>query len=257
MVIRRLLWSVLLGCASFGAAGCGSDDATSSAAPTDAGATDTGAPDLGVPSVVDHGTVQDYGSGKRLPGITVTVGGVYTATTDAKGEYRLTLPKDKPMSLVLTGPGYVKTILAELGLSADLDRTIPLPPLSLFHLGQSALDGYDTTKGIVYLLVRTTGTCATADGGQIAVVSPAGAKLAYFDGKLPDAALTAITKSGDPDQPVAAVYNVPAGSAVDVTVTHPTCKHAAFPVTVSGITYNGKVAVEAGDVNSVLYHYLQ
>lgn len=233
--------------------GCGSDDAHPSVLPeTDSGA----ANDTGVPQAIDRGVVSDYGSGKALAGITVQEGGM-TATTDSKGAFQLSVPKDKPVSLVLTGPDYIKTIIGEVSISSTYDRIIPLPPASLFHLGQSALDGLDKTKGLVYLLVRTTGSCTSNEGAKITVVTPADGKLAYFDGKLPDPALTAVKSSGDPDLPSAVLYNVPIGSSIDVKIEHATCKLAPFPVTVGGVTYLGKVAVEPGDANSVLHYYLQ
>lgn len=191
--------------------------------------------------------------GQALAGITVQEDGL-TATTDSKGQFELSVPKDQPVSLILTGPDYIKTIIGEVSISSTYDRLIPLPPASLFHLGQSALDGFDKTKGLVYLLVRTTGSCASNEGAKITVVSPTDGKLSYFDGKLPDPALGAVKSSGDPDLPSAVLYNVPVGTAVEVKVEHPTCKQAPFPVTVNGVSYLGKVAVEAGDVNSVLHY---
>lgn len=233
-------------------AGCGSDDATATNTVTDSGTSGDAAPT----TAIDHGVVKDYGTGKLLAGITLQAGTAKT-TTDAKGEYTLTVPRNTPLQLVLTGPEYVRTILGEVSIDTRIERIIPIPDLSLFHVGQSALAGYEAGKGIVYILVRTTGSCANADGGTITVTAPADAKLEYFASKLPDPDLKAIKGSGDPDAPVAAAYNLAAGAVVQFKVDHPTCKQAPFPVTVDGVTYHGKVAVETGDANSVIHSYLQ
>lgn len=225
---------------------------------TDAGSDTASSNETGTAQATDHGVVMDYGNGKALGGITVAQGGV-TATTDDKGQYSMKVPANTPMQMVLTGPSYTRTILGELSIASDIEREVNLPQITLFHVGQSALDGYDTSKGIVYLLVRPTGSCTSVDGGTVKVNAPADAKFAYFVDKLPDMSATSMkANASDPENiPQVAVYNVPVGQQIDVTITHPTCKQAAFPVTVKNVTYTGKVNVEAGDANSVAFYYLQ
>jgi hypothetical protein len=235
-------------------AACGS----SSTAPqtTNDAATDTASVDAGPDNVVDHGTVIDYGSGNPVKNITVAEVGV-TGTTDASGMFALTVPKNKLLNLVLTGADYTKTIIGEQSFSTDFDRAeIPIPQLGLFHVAQASLDGYDTAKGIVYLLVEAIGTCKDVAGGTVTVKAPADAKAVYFKEKFPDAMQTSFVSTVG-HLPVAAIYNVPPGAALDVTITHPTCKQKPFPAVVAGTTYTGKVDVEAGDSNSVAFYFLE
>lgn len=232
---------------------------SSSSAPqttTDSGTDTAVAMDAGPDHVVDRGTVVDYGSGSPLKGITITENGS-SATTDASGVFTLTVPKGTPLDLVVTGDKYTKTMIGELSLSADFDRQeIPIPQLDLFHVAQASLDGYDTAKGIVYLLVKPTGSCKDVAGGTVKVNAPAGATAVYFKEKFPDTMQTSFA-AVEGQLPVAAVYNVPAGAALDLTLTHPTCKQTAFPATVAGVTYSGKVNVEGGDSNSVAFYFLE
>jgi hypothetical protein len=216
---------------------------------------DSGVPvaDAG-PTFNDHGIVLDYSTSKPLAGITIT-DGAQTFTTDATGAFAFQVPAATPMTLLLTGPNYTKTYLPELSLTADYDRaTIPLPDLSITHLAQLALDGYDTSRGIVYLVVAAIGSCATVEGGSVTIVAPADGKVGYFDKRFPSASRTTFKAN---ETPAAAVYNVPAGTQIEITITHPTCTMAPFPVTVAGVTYTGKVTVEAGDVSTVANYYLQ
>ncbi|MGZ5970245.1 MAG: hypothetical protein ACXWP4_21395 [Polyangiales bacterium] len=214
--------------------------------------------DVGPGNVIDRGTVIDYGSSKPLKDITITEVGV-TGTTDSTGKYSLTVPKDTPLNLVLAGTDYTKTILGEQSFSSDYDRQeIPIPQLTLFHVGEGALDGYDTAKGSVYLLVQATGSCKDITGGTVTVKSPADAKIAYFKDKLPDTSVTSFVAM-EGRLPAATIYNVPAGTglSLDLTITHPTCKQKAFPAVVNGVTFTGKVNVEAGDANSVAFYFLE
>jgi hypothetical protein len=212
--------------------------------------------EAGPDHVVDRGTVTDYGSGNPLKNITVSEIGL-TATTDPSGTFSLTVPKNTPLDLVVSGGEYTKTLIGQLSLSADFDRQeIPIPQLGLFHVAQAALDGYDTAKGIGYLLVEPTGSCKDVGGGTLKVNSPAGATAVYFKDKFPDAMQTSFA-SVVGHLPVAAVYNVPPGAALDLTLTHATCKQKPFPATVAGVTYSGKVNVEGGDSNSVAFYFLE
>jgi hypothetical protein len=253
--------TILLAIAGAPSACSSSDSANPIAA--DSGATvDSGASDANADAdggsgktFADKGVVLDYITRKPLADITLSEGGI-TAKTDATGAYSMTLPADTPVELVLTGGEYTKTFIAEVSLAADYSRIVPIPQLALYHVGVNSFDGYDATRGVVYIVARATGSCTDVSGGSITLKSPADAKVAYFTDKLPDMDRKTF-KWVDDDTPVAAVYNVPAGQQVDIQIDHPTCKHMPFPATVKGATYTGRVTVEAGDANSVLIHHLQ
>jgi hypothetical protein len=199
--------------------------------------------------------VLDYIDRNPIKDITVTEGGL-TATTDATGAYSLDIPANTPVTLKLTGGKYAQTYIAEIMLGKDYDRKVPIPELGLFHVGQGSLDGYDRSRGIVYVVARATGSCTSVDGGTVTLKSPTDAKWSYFVDKLPAPTQTSF-KWLDDDTPVGAVYNVPAGQQIDIQIDHPTCKMIPFPATVNQVTYTGKVTVEAGDSNSVLIYWLQ
>jgi hypothetical protein len=57
--------------------------------------------------------------------------------------------------------------------------------------------------------------------------------------------------------PAVSVYNLTPGVDFVFELKHPTCKQAAFPLTVGTKTITGKVTTEAGNANSVLVMYLQ
>ena len=239
---------------------CSSSDSSNPTGPTDTGTTqDTASSDVADggagTTFKDHGVVLDYVSRKPLADITVSEGGV-TAKTDATGAYSLTVPGGTPLQLTLTGTDYTKTYVAEVILGEDYERRVPIPQLTLFHVGEGSFDGFDNTRGIVYVVARATGSCASVNGGKITLKAPADAKFSYFTDKLPDSSRTEF-KWVDDDTPVAAVYNVPVGQQIDVQIDHPTCKQIVFPAKVGNVTYTGKVTVEAGDVNSVSIFYLQ
>ena len=240
---------------------CSSSSDTPASTTSDTGAskdtaTTNDAADGGAGSTFkDHGVVLDYLSRKPLADITVSEGGV-TAKTDAAGAFSLDVPTGTPLELMLSGGTYTKTYIAEVILGQDYERKVPIPDLTLFHVGSNSFDGFDNTRGIVYVVARATGSCTSVDGGKITLKSPTDAKFEYFTDKLPDSARTEF-KWVDDDTPVAAVYNVPPGQQIDIQIDHPTCKQIAFPAKVGEVTYTGRVTVEAGDANSVSIFYLQ
>jgi hypothetical protein len=241
---------------------CGSNDSANPITTSDTGTTkdsasttDVADGGAGTTMVKDHGVVIDYISGKPVSGITLSENG-NAATSDDTGSYSLEVPTDKPIELTLTGADNPKTYIAEVILGADYARKIPIPVLSLFRVGKNSFDGFDASKGLVYMVVRATGSCTDVSGGTITLKSPSDAKFEYFTDKLPDADRKEF-KWVDNDVPVAAVYNVPLGQQIDVQIDHPTCKQIPFPAKVGSATYTGRVTIEAGDVNSVLIYYLQ
>ena len=207
-----------------------------------------------VPTVNDTGTIVDYDiQSKPIAGATLTEGD-WSTTTDAHGKFSMAVPLNTPLSLVLTAPKYTKTLFDEISLQQDADRgPLPIPLLDTYHLGQQALPSFDTTRGSVYLVVHARGNCASVAGGTVTINSPSDALMAYFNGEIPSQRQSMVR-----DQlPVAVVYNVPAGSQIDVTITHPACKQAPFPVVEGGVTYTGRITVEGGDANSTANYYLE
>ncbi len=57
--------------------------------------------------------------------------------------------------------------------------------------------------------------------------------------------------------PSAVIYNVAPGVPLTVTVTHATCKQAAFPFTQDGVDYTGGISTEAGEVTGFARIFLQ
>lgn len=223
------------------------------ASPADAGAVDAGPPPPGM--ATNTGMVMDYDNPlSPVPGVTVTAG-TATATTDTKGRWSLDVPLNTPVSLLLTAPTYTNTYLGEMiqtGGTADLGPIL-LPKLDTFHLGQQVLSQLDPTQGIVYVVAKAIGSCTSVAGGTFTVNSPAGARTTYFKGYLPSTTQTSFR-----DQtPVAAIYNIPPGAHLDLTVMHPTCTPVSFPATVGNVIYTGNVTVEGGDANSALNVYLE
>lgn len=223
----------------------------------DVGASSEAAAETAPATANDLGTVLDYTSQQPVAGMLVSEGDTLSATTDSTGRYTIAVPVGAPFSRVVTGPKYTRTWFAERSLAADFDQTASVPLLSLFQLGTGALPGYDATRGIVYILVQPTGSCASVEGGTITVNAPDDTKQAYFSGLLPSQTQKAFAKPGKPLNPVAVVYNVPPGAQLDLTVIHPTCTAVPFPAVVGDVTYTGHVTVEAGNANSVAFYFLK
>jgi len=116
---------------------------------TDAGTADS-ATAIGRATV--RGLIVDYDTKHPLAGLTVTEGDA-TTTTDAHGLWSLSVVTGIPMYPVISGnPKYVKLNLPENIVTGDFDHgRVLLPTLTTFHLGTSALPGYDATRGIIYV----------------------------------------------------------------------------------------------------------
>jgi hypothetical protein len=234
------------------------------------GGGDDGGSSSGGATVTEHGIVYDYGtmlsSGKLVPvqGLTVTDGN-QTTTTDAQGNWSLTLPMGATLAAVVNGTTkgdpysnlFLPTATAAAG---DLDHgNIIIPDQSTFQLERLILTS-DNTQAVVHVVVLPTGSCTSVAGGTLTVTSPAGAQVMYFN------------TTGDPStqqtsfadlsggRPVADIFNVTPGADLEVQVNHPTCHQAPFPVTSNGAQLTGQVttmASEPGDNNSALVVVMQ
>ena len=236
-------------------AGCGGDDNAGAAPGTDAGkdvVTESGV-DAGA-RVTDHGKVIDYDTKKGVSGETVTEGDVSTVTA-ADGTFTLTPLASTPVVMKFTKDGFTRLDWPEVMLSADTDRgNVAIVSLSTFQIGSGALDNFDSSLGIAYVAVKAVGACADSAGTAIAVASPAGATVRYVTNGVPRKSQTS-TAAGE--SPAAAVYNLQTGVPVTLTLTHPTCKQAAFPHTEGTVTYTGNLSTEGGDSNSYIITFVE
>lgn len=222
--------------------------------------------DSGGPTVNEHGIVYDYGTLlstgtlATVEGLTVTDGD-QTTTTDAMGNWSLSLPLGATLAPVVTGTSkgdpYSNLILpTATAAGTDLDwGNIITPDVSTFQLERVTL-GSDDTQAVVHVVAVTSGACTSLDGGTLTVTSPPGAKVNYFDAQgYPAAAQTSMVDPPVPQRPVADIYDAAPGAQITFTVTHPTCHLAPYPVTVNGATFKGQVttkAAEPGDNNSAV-----
>jgi hypothetical protein len=212
-------------------------------------------------AVTETGTIVDYETLDPLAGFTVTDNGV-SATTDANGHFSLSVPASVTLlQPTVTGPSYTLLLFPRstpAGSVANYGSNV-IPSSSTYSLEQTIL-GNDQTKALVQIVALTSGSCATAVGGSVQVVSPAGTSVSYFSTEnIPDSSLTSFQAVQSP-RAVAVVYNVPVGAQLTLAVTHPTCTLAPFPVESGGMMMIGQVttqATEPGDVNSALVLMLQ
>jgi hypothetical protein len=251
------------------ASSCSSSSSTDTAQPTstaDAGDAGTKASldadviDAYAGTATEHGVVVDYSTLKPVAGLTVTDHGA-TATTDATGTFTLTAPSGSRLSPSVTGPSY-STLLFPVSIpaAADVDfGTLVMPTSSIYMVEQAGLSN-DTSEALVQLVVVTAPSCASAVGGTIQVLSPSGAKFNYFSAdSLPDGTVTSF-QAVTPPRPVAVIFDIKAGAALSVQITHPKCKQAEFPFTYQGKTYTGQVptvATEPGDTNAAMVMMLE
>jgi len=251
MNARALLGTLLTVSISALGASCGGDDSSGGG---NAGAPDGGAQtDASATLVVQRGRIVDFGKNSAVAGATVTAG-MRTAQTGADGRYSISVEKDAPFAMSVTATGYLKLIEETTSLVADTDRgDTLLPSMNDANLLKLALDQYDPGRGVLSVQLLPIGTCAHVAGAKVSVAME-GARVAYFSNRLP---LPQNTEALDAQLPTAVIYNLPPGQKVTVTVTHPTCKLAAFPVEYQGITYRGDVTTEAGDVTSFARLFLE
>lgn len=248
--MRRFRYICLAACPLLVACGGGGQSAMDAATP----------PDMAGPMIIgQHGVVIDYFNGTPLAGFTVTDGDTLTTTTDATGHFVLPAPMGEKLSLVVTGPSYTHLYLPELtAVDADVNRgDIPIPDASSFGLAQQVL-GSDPSLAVVYITLVRTGACTSLAGGTLTVDSPAGVGVKYFTSQGLPTGASFIDRSGN--LPVAAVYDVPPGADLEITLDHPTCKLAPAGTKLDGASFTGHVqtaASEPGDNNSSLVLIVQ
>jgi hypothetical protein len=202
----------------------------------------------------------DYETLDAVPGLTMSDNGLST-TTDANGEWSLTVPRGASLQPTVTSSTYSRLLFPDsTAVGSDIDfSTVVIPDSDTYSLEEQVLS-LDTSKALVQIVVITLPSCASAVGGTLSIASPSGASLAYFN----TAALPVTTISSfqavKPPRPVAVVYDVDPGATLSLQVSHPTCTQAPFPVTYGGREYAGTVRLqpaEPGGVNSALVFFLQ
>jgi hypothetical protein len=212
---------------------------------------------------VEHGIMVDYETLTPVQGLTVTDNGL-SATTDANGEWSLTVPQGASLQPTVTnGSSYSRLLFPDAtAMASDIDfSTVVIPDSSTYGLEETVLTDMDTSKALVQVVVVTQPSCASAAGGTLSVTSPSGASLEYFEptSASPSSSLTSFqtVKQG---RPVAVVYNIDPSATLSLQVSHPTCKQVAFPVTYGGRQYTGTVRLspaEPGHVNSAIVIVLE
>jgi len=233
-------------------AGCGGSKTTTNTP-------DMASADLGGPAVVgEHGRLLDYFNNMPLAGLTVT-DGTNSVTTAADGTFVLPAAIGTMLSPVAGGPGYASLYLPEAKAdSADVDRLdVPMATTSGFSLEQNILAN-DTSTALVHILIRKGGACASLAGGTVTVNAPAGAKVAYFTTQGLPTSQTMFDIVAP--RPAAVIYNVPAGTDLDLSIAAPGCTQMPFGTSTNGMTLDGKVptkATEPGDNAAALIYDLQ
>jgi hypothetical protein len=268
---RSIAVGSLLSLLSLAAAACSGNTGSTGGGGTPPAPTSTSDQTQNVPGIVmQHGTIIDFGSNKPIAGATVTANDA-TATTDAKGNYQLPVHQGEAFEMSVSAPGYAGLMEQQTALADDYDRgKTTIVPMNLATLLKNTFDGYDATLGILSVGVLTTASCASAEGAKITVSGQEGAQLKYFVSGLP-AGDRETVKAGE--FPSAVIYNLTPNVPVSISITHPTCKQAAFPFTITsdtvvldpkagtplpaGITFMSMVVTEPGDVTSYQRLFLQ
>ena len=239
---------------------CGDDDSTGSTPSTTDGGADA-QPD--VPAVVTNDT-ESKQTGKinraqtedeGVPGATVTAGGK-SVTTNANGEYEIIVPRNAPYQMTVAAPEYFKLLEQEMILKKEtLARgSTNLLPTAPANLLAGLLPGRKAEKGFVVVKVNPQPPCASEEGATVSIDPPGEAKIAYFNGSLPDSSRTTV-KAGSTFS--AAFYNVEVGVPLKVTVTSPECAQALFPIDVGDVTYTGALMAEPGDALAYMRVYIK
>jgi hypothetical protein len=226
---------------------CGGSSDGSGPAAADSGA-DT------APTFTQTGTIVDFDDGVPIQGATVT-DGTHTATTGSDGTYSLTVDQGVDFTMTVTAPKYVTLVEQGSSLAANASRgTTQLLALADEPLLEDTLTGYDATLGVLSVAVLLTGSCTTQANTTL-TVSPAGnSHVVYMDNKVPNSSLTSVQDGAFPS---AAIYNLPVGVPITVSIQGGTCTPSTYPVTYQGISFDATVATQPGNVLAFSRVFLQ
>lgn len=238
-------------------AGVACSSGTTPTTVTDGGAD---ASESSTPTFTQKGRIVDFDSAKGVAGVTVTAtatGGVYTATTDATGNYLLAVPQNVPYTMSIAADQYLKLIEQEWSLTGDATRgDTRFVSIQTQSFLQSLLTGYDPKLAVVSVGLTKLPSCtATLDGVTLALETPGASVVKYFKGAFPNG--PSVSEGASPS---ALFYNVTPGTPIKLVVTGTTCKLAAFPrtdVTAATISYTGNIVTEAGNAASYGRFFLE
>lgn len=216
------------------------------------------------------GQIVDSTTGAGIPYAYVGIGALQ-GPSDGTGSYDQLWPAG-PFSSYAAAPdagtSYVLTLdqIGELLGDADRGKT-PINPLLYEQSIRDALTiPPGTSSAILHVIVIGIGACTDVTGATIAVpnvVAPdAGPNtgnpvLVYFSGNppMPDESISSVVAGVAPS---AIVYNIPTSPDAPltlfnkITVQHPTCKQAPFPVAdpvEPNLQYTGDVYLEASAIS--------
>jgi hypothetical protein len=195
---------------------------------------DSGAQEASAGTVTQSGKVVVLSANDPVVGATVkTSAGGGPVTTDAKGMYSLEVEANKPFSMQIEAPNFYSLLEQQTQASApfNLGKTSLLSEATASFL-LLTLRGYDSSMGVLSVAVERKATCADEAGATLAYTvdgnPPSGSSLYYFMGGAPNVSARAAESGAFPH---AVLFNLPPGKPITVTVSHPTCKPSAFPVT--------------------------
>jgi hypothetical protein len=239
--------AVLVSCVVLSACS-GSSDGTGPVAPGVDASVDSG------PTVHQTGSIVDFDAATPVAGATVT-DGKHTATTAADGTYSLEVDMGVAFTMTVTAPMYVTLVEQPSTLTADASRgATQLLALADEPLLEDTLNGYDATLGVLSVAVIATGSCAT-EAGTTLTVSPAGdSKIVYMAHHVPN---STYTSAQDGAFPSAAIYNLPTGVPITVSITGGTCTASTFPVLYNGISFDPAVSTQPGNVTAFSRIFLE
>jgi hypothetical protein len=236
-------------------AACAGCDSSSSDPPEEDGGVKEagGGEDAEVPPGFARLTGRTLKLGSKTQGVaaaTVTVG-TEKATTDAMGNWSMTLPVDQAFSPVFAAEGYATLTEESATLSGTFEKEpTPLTDRATGQLLVGFLMNYDKNLGIMAINVVAESSCPDEAGATLSVTA-GGSKvgsIVYFVGGLPSSTAMSTQKGVTP---AAIAYNLPLGE-VSVEVQHPSCMQQLPPVSQGSITYHGKVQVAAAQPSEAL-----
>jgi hypothetical protein len=240
-------------CSSKGDDGNGVDP-THEAGPGEEG----GVEDAGKPAVADgpiigpqqKGRIVDALGKNGLAGAVVTIAGKSVSTAD-DGTYAISIPKDVPYSMTVTGDEHYKLNEQEWIVKTDLfDRS----DTSLLSNGTATfltalLPAFDKAKGILAVRIYPMAPCDSEEGSTLSIEPAGTSKVTYFFGGQPNKTKTSTQK----DQSFSGIFtDVDVAVPIKVIVNSPLCEQLPFPVDFQGVTYTGQQKTEAGEVISYI-----
>lgn len=232
--------------ATLAVAACSSTPVTNP--PVDAG----GNPDTSSSNSATYsGTCVQFGAtSTNVAGVTITAQPAnVTATSDAMGKYSMSLTKGTATPFSLSYKKDITIIEQEETISGDTVNPTPtqIVDAATENLLLGSLTGYDKTLAVLSATVYKSGSCASANGATVALSPVGNEKVVYFKGGFPSSTQTTVV---DGEIPSVIFYNVTPGQKITLTITHPTCKQAAFPFTdplMATISYTGNVTTVAAN----------